>query len=235
MSVLIPIQLSLGDMNALDYVAKDQLASNGAPSKLIAMEGHWEDSSGYELIAWPSNKEQKNVWEVNIPYLGSVIAMKDFSGKSKIPGMLNVPKKERPWVFAVFYGFRIMFYGALVLLGTAVVGLVLRLRGKLFEAKKFAKWLLIASPLGILCVWGGWVTAEAGRQPYVIFGQLLTKDAVSHLSTGEVLYTFIAFLVIYLSLITAYIAYVARTVKAGPESIESLNAEIAGFEHGGEE
>jgi len=231
MAILIPIQMSIGDTVALNYVAKDQLSSNGLPSKLAAMEGHWEAGSSYIIVAWPSNKEEKNLFEIAVPHLGSVIAMKDFSGKSKILGMKQIPKAERPWVWAVFGGFRMMYYGAIALLATAFIGLVLRLRGKLFTSKKYMKWLLFISPAGFLAVWGGWITAEAGRQPWVVWGQLATKDAASHISTAEVMYTLSVFLIIYLTLITAYIMYIVRTTKKGPDSIADI-AKLLGHQDG---
>jgi cytochrome d ubiquinol oxidase subunit I len=226
LSILIPIQLGLGDTVASTYVYPDQIASTGAPSKLIAMEGHWHDDNGYLVAAWPDQKQQKNLFEINIPYLGSVIAGKDWTGKFKIPGMDRVPKDEQPYMWFTFLGFRMMFYSGVTLFITALIGLVKRRRGTLYSSPRYAKWLMWIAPLGIIAVWGGWITAETGRQPWVVWGQLRTADAVSSITTPEVVYTLISFIILYGVLLTAYVMYVIRTVKKGPESIESLQAEI---------
>jgi cytochrome d ubiquinol oxidase subunit I len=71
--------------------------------------------------------------------------------------------------------------------------------------------------VGIVAILGGWLTAEAGRQPWVVFGQLRTSDAVSNLAPGEVLFSIIGFSVLYLVMLVGYIAYVVRRVRIGPE------------------
>ncbi len=86
---------------------------------------------------------------------------------------------------AVFWGFRVMFLAALLMFGTVFYATILRLRRKLWTSRRFHRFLLWTTPVGILAILGGWATAETGRQPWVVFGQLRTADAVSHLAPGE--------------------------------------------------
>jgi cytochrome d ubiquinol oxidase subunit I len=117
----------------------------------------------------------------------------------------------------VFWGFRVMFYAALWMFGIVFYATILRFRGKLWTARRFHRFLRWAAPAGIIAILGGWVTAETGRQPWVVFGQLRTADAVSRLAPGEVLFSVVGFVLLYLVMLVAYIAYIVRAMRIGPE------------------
>jgi cytochrome d ubiquinol oxidase subunit I len=210
-AVLIPIQMYIGDDIVGTYVAKYQLP------KLEALEGNWTSTNtGYNVFEIPHQGAAKNTWQLTIPWLGSAIA-KDWSGDTPTPGLDLTPPALRPMVLTTFYGFRVMYYGALLMLAVAMVGLVLRLRGRLYSARWFHKLLVAMLPVGIFAIWGGWVLAETGRQPWIVYGKLLTAEAVSPLKTWQVLSTFSLFVLIYVSLLGIYAWYVARAVRKGPD------------------
>ena len=117
----------------------------------------------------------------------------------------------------VFWGFRVMFYGALLMFGTVFYATILRLRRRLWSAKRFHKWLIWMSPVGILAILGGWVTAETGRQPWIVYGYLRTSAAVSHLASGELVFSVLGFCLIYAVMLIAYVAYIVHTLRIGPE------------------
>ena len=71
--------------------------------------------------------------------------------------------------------------------------------------------------MGILTILGGWVTAETGRQPWVVFGQLRTSAAVSQLAPGEILFSVLGLSLLYLAMLVGYIAYIVRAMRIGPE------------------
>jgi cytochrome d ubiquinol oxidase subunit I len=210
-TVLLPAQLMVGDNVAGQYVAPDQFA------KLLAIEGNWQNgNTGWMIFDIPDQAAAKNIVSVSIPWMGSAIA-KDLSGKTATPGLDNIPKADRPDMAATFWGFRLMFFGSLFMFATIFIASILRMRKRLWESKRFHKYVLWTSPVGILTIIGGWVTAEAGRQPWIVFGQLRTADAVSKLAPGEILFSVIGFSAIYLALLVAYIVYIVHAVKAGPE------------------
>jgi cytochrome d ubiquinol oxidase subunit I len=134
-----------------------------------------------------------------------------------MPGLDLTPAADRPDMAATFWGFRVMFLAGVLMFGTAFAATVLRLRDRLWTAHRFHRFVLWSTPAGILAILGGWVTAEAGRQPWIVFGRLRTSDAVSHLAPGEVLFSMIGFSALYLVMLVAYIAYIIRTVHRGPE------------------
>jgi len=209
LAVAVPVQMFLGD-SAANYVAKYKLP------ELLAMEGHWDsNSNGENIIIVPKPSEERNAWQVTIPWLGSAIA-KDWSGKTDVPGLKTVPEAERPPLLPVFYGFHAMWVPTLLMMWAVVASIALRLRGRLFSARWFHKLLVWMTPIGFLGIWGGWVTAEAGRQPWIVYGKLLTAQAVSPLKPVPVLVSLILFIAIYLTLFGVFARYVVKTVREGP-------------------
>ena len=102
------------------------------------------------------------------------------------------------------------------MLAVAMIGIALRLRGRLHSARWFHRLVMVMVPSGIVATWAGWVLTETGRQPWLVYGKLLTADAVSPLKPAAVLTTLILFVLIYLALLGIYVWYVARVVRQGP-------------------
>jgi cytochrome d ubiquinol oxidase subunit I len=212
LGVIVPLQGFIGDSVAGNYVAKYKLP------ELEAMEGNWTSTnSGYNVFVIPDPGASKNLVQISIPWLGSVVGGKDFSGDSRTPGLDLTRKALRPSMLTTFYGFRAMYFGWLLMIAVAMVGVVLRLRGRLYDTRWFHKLLVGLVPIGMVAIWGGWVTAETGRQPWIVYGKLLTADAVSPLHTWPVVASFTVFVLIYLTLLGTYAWYVARVVREGPE------------------
>jgi len=82
--------------------------------------------------------------------------------------------------------------------------------------------------MGVLAIIGGWVLAETGRQPWIVYGKLVTADAVSPLHTWPVVGSLSLFTVVYGSLVGVYIYYVFRVVRQGPEGPEGAEEPDAG-------
>jgi cytochrome d ubiquinol oxidase subunit I len=209
LGVILPLQGYIGD-NVAAYVGKYKLP------QLEAMEGNWNSTNtGYNLLVIPNQGAAKNDWMVTVPWFGSAIG-KDWSGDSPLPGLKLTPKSLRPMMITTFYGFHAMYFGWLLMLAVAMLGVILRLRGRLYTTRWFHKLLVGLVPIGIVAIWGGWVVAETGRQPWIVYGQLSTAAAVSPLRPAEVLTSLSLFALIYLSLLGTYVWYVARVVREGP-------------------
>ena len=209
-AILVPLQIFVGDRTA-GAVLPHQL------SKLEALEGNWtSNNTGYLVFAIPDMQAERNIVQLNIPCFGSAINQ-DLSCNTTIPGLALTPRADRPNMTAVFWGFRTMFYASLFMFGTVFYATVLRFRRKLWTARRFHRFVRWMTPVGIVAILGGWVTAETGRQPWAVFGELRTADAVSHLSPGAVVFSVIGFSLLYLAMLVAYIAYIVRAVRTGPE------------------
>jgi cytochrome d ubiquinol oxidase subunit I len=209
LAVALPLQMFVGD-SAANYVAKYKTP------ELIAMEGNWNSTNtGENIIIVPRPAAERNSVQLTVPWMGSAIA-KDWSGKTRIPGMKTVPKALRPPLLPVFYGFHAMWVPTLLMMWAVLTSIALRLRGRLYTARWFHKLLVWMTPIGLLGIWGGWVTAETGRQPWIVYGKLLTAQAVSPLKPVPVLVSLVLFIAFYLTLLGVFARYVVRAVREGP-------------------
>src|SRR4029077_7594496 len=178
-----------------------------------AMEGNWDShNTGYNLLVIPNQGAAKNNWQVTVPWLGSAVN-KDYSGDTPFPGLKRTPKNLRPAMIPTFYGFHAMWFAWVLMISFAIVGLILRLTGRLYNTRSFHKLLVGVMPIGIIAIWGGGVVEETGRQPWIVYGKLLTAQAVSPLKPAAVLTSLIAFILIYLTLLGPYVWYVARVIR----------------------
>lgn len=185
------------------------------PAKLAAMESHWETSERAPIImfALPDEENEKNKIEIGkIPGLLSFLATHDFN--KSVKGLKDFPKDERPPVLITSLAFKLM-----VGLGTFFPLFTLLLwfkRNKLSENPNLLKLMIVSIPLPLVAIEAGWVLAEVGRQPWIVYGMMKTSDAVSPIAGSQVLFTLIGFVVVYALLgIAGYYAMIKHAVK-GP-------------------
>src|SRR5271170_1865621 len=213
-SVLIAGQVFIGDI-LYGTMLKYQ------PAKMQAAEGFWDKQSvspaPYLWVIIPDQKNQRNLFELGTPRLGSIWLTHSLDGR--VGGLKNTPPPDQPMMGWVFYGFRAMYVIAIGMFMLAAVSLWLRWRGKLFSTRWFLIALAAMTPSGIFATLGGWYTAEIGRQPYVIYGLLRTVDAVSPVPAGTLLSSLIAFIVIYSIFFTAFLVFVIRAIRRGPNEL----------------
>jgi cytochrome d ubiquinol oxidase subunit I len=212
-TILIPVQLWVGDTLAIKM-------SVYQPAKLQAMEGYWEDTptAPYLLFINPDPKNQRNNTQIGIPYLGSILVVHNLHGT--VPGLKRTPPKEQPNMAMTFYFSRIMILIGILMFFVALTSISLRFTGKLFTKRWFLKLSLWMTPAGVIATVAGWITSETGRQPYVIYGLLRTAETSSSLSNFQVIFSFGLFLIVYTVLLAAYIIFVCKIVKKGPETIQ---------------
>jgi cytochrome d ubiquinol oxidase subunit I len=209
LSILVPLQIYVGDSVAT-YVTKYKVP------QFEAMEGNWNSTNtGENFIVIPNQDAAKNELQVTLPWLGSAFG-KDWSGHTAVPGLKLTPKSLRPMMLPTFYSFRAMWWPTLLMIAVLLAGIALRLRGRLYSARWFHKLLVGLVPIGLVAIWAGWVLAETGRQPWLVYGQLPTAAAVSPLQPWSVLTSLIVFVLLYLALLGTYVWFVVRTVREGP-------------------
>jgi cytochrome d ubiquinol oxidase subunit I len=122
-------------------------------------------------------------------------------------------------VLIPFLTFRLMVGMALIMLAVSWFGLWLRWRGRLETTRWFLWVAFLAFPTGFVGVLAGWFTAEVGRQPWVVYGLLRTKDAVTpSLATADVLASLLAYIVVYTLVYSFGFYYVYRLLRDGPTS-----------------
>lgn len=211
--VIVPTQIFVGDVVGLKV-------EEYQPLKTAAIEAVWETQKGAPLVlfAIPSQKEQRNLYAIEIPRLASLLNTHEWDGE--LVGLKTVSPEDQPDVASVFFTFRIMVGIGLLLLLTAISALFLRGRKKLYEANWFHRWCLWIAPLGFVASIAGWLTAEIGRQPWVVYNLLRTRDAVSAIGMEEVIISFILLILAYFIVFGFYLVYLFKTIKIGPEAID---------------
>lgn len=197
-----------GDLHAV-HVTKTQ------PAKLAAMESHWETQAQAPIVlfAVPDEANETNRIEIGrLPGVLSFLGYHDFN--ATVTGLRDIPRDERPPVLPTFISFRTM-----VALGTlfpllTIVGIFLRKR--LLESRWYLWTMLLAIPLPYLAMEMGWVLAEVGRQPWIVYGLLRTGDAASPVAAAQVMTTLAGFILVYGLLGIAGFYLIANYAQKGP-------------------
>lgn len=211
--VLSISQVVLGDLVGI-MVLEHQ------PVKTAAMEGNWKTQKGAPLIlfAWPDEALEKNHYEVKIPKLASLINTHSWDGE--LPGLDIVPPSERPPVLPVFFTFRIMVGIGFLFVLLSSLGMLAIRKQRLVRHPWLMKAFIGAIPLGLVATTCGWYTSEVGRQPWVIYGLMKTKDAVSPLLPSEVAFSLTLIFILYMGFFFTYLLFIIKVVKKGPGSTE---------------
>ena len=219
---VIPLQIVLGDVHGLNTLEHQ-------PVKIAAMEGLWETQprAPAVLFALPDEHAERNHYEIAIPGLASIYLKHDVDGV--VPGLKSVAAGDRPPVLPVFFAFRIMVGIGVLMLLVAVWGGWLRWRGRLFDTPGFLRTCVLMMPAGFVAVIAGWTVTEVGRQPWVIYGLLRTRDAVSPSLTGlDVVLSLSAYALVYAIVFGAGLYYMVQLARRGPpEHVDARDARMS--------
>jgi len=201
----------IGDINGV-IVAEKQ------PAKLAAMESLWETTTRAPvyLFALPDEKNEKNKIEIGaMPGMLSFLVRHDIN--AEVRGLKDFPKDERPPVLITSFAFKGMIgLGCYFILAT-VFGWWKRKR--LIDNPKYLKLMLLSIPLPYVACELGWIVAEVGRQPWIVYGLMKTSDAVSPIAVSQVLTTLIAFILVYGLLGVTGFYLIAKNALKGPELV----------------
>jgi cytochrome d ubiquinol oxidase subunit I len=218
-ALLIPVQILVGDQHGLNTLEHQ-------PAKIAAIEGVWETERGAPLMlfALPDAKHRRNDYAVGVPRVASFILTHHFNGE--IRGLAEFP--EHPPVLPVFWAFRVMVGMGLLMLAVSWLAAFQLRRGdpgpralRLLMAMTFAGWVATLA---------GWWVTEIGRQPWLVTGLLLTRDAASAQPAPILGISLAMYLSIYAFLIVSYVGvlfHLARkrkSVDAEPELGQELPA-----------
>jgi cytochrome d ubiquinol oxidase subunit I len=212
LALLVPLQVYLGDRHGLNSVEYQ-------PAKIAAVEANWETRAHMPLLlfAWPDEARETNRVEIAIPELGSLILKHERDGVVK--GLKDFPREDRPPVALPFFSFRAMVGIGGIMLAVVVCALVLWRRGRLHNTKWFQTACIACMPLGFVAVIAGWITTEVGRQPWVVYGLMRTRDAVSPSLTGsDVAISLVVYLLAYCLIFGAGLAFMIRLMRPGPDA-----------------
>ncbi len=198
-AILQPIS---GDISA-KRLAKYQ------PIKLAAMEGQWETERGAPLRIGgiPDEDAEETRYALEIPKALSFLA--NFDPNSEIMGLKDVPKENRPPVVIVHFAFQIMVACGIVMIIAGILGGWLAWKKKGLPTQTwYLRFVTICSPLGFIAIEAGWTVTEVGRQPWIIYNIMKTKDAVT--SMPNLIIPFIGFTILYIFLSVVVVILLRR-------------------------
>ena len=211
--ILLVLQLVSADSTARG-VAVNQ------PAKLAAMEGIYKTTPRTPLTAvgYVDTKEERVVG-IEVPALLSFLVHRNF--ETPVTGLDAFPRDEWPNVQIVFQSYHAMIAAWGLMMMLTSLGLFFFWRKSLDRSKWTLRGLTLSILLPYLANQTGWVTAEAGRQPWVVYGILRTVDGVSpSINANQVVGSIIMFICMYLLLFALFIFLLDRKIRTGPRDIE---------------
>ncbi len=190
------------------------------PAKLAAMETLWETTTRAPLylFTWPSEKDERNLIEIGgIPGMLSLLARKNID--AEVRGLKDFPRDERPPVLLTAYSFKGMVILGMYFILITFIGFFLK--DRLTESPLFLKLMIVSIPLPYIANQLGWIVAEVGRQPWIVYGLMKTSDAVSPITASQVGISLTAFILVYGALGAIGFYLITKIAVKGPEPLQS--------------
>ncbi len=217
-AIVLVLQLISADSTAKG-VARNQ------PAKLAAMEGVYKTQSEAPLtiLGWV-DQEKQTVKGIRIPGLLSFLT--HGNAKQPVEGLEQIDKKDWPPVQIVFQTYHLMIWmwGLMVLV--TIAGIWAYRKGTLARSKGILWAMIFSVGFPQIANQVGWMTAEIGRQPWIVYGLLRTHEGVSSsIVASQVLRSIIMFIIIYLLLLFLFLYLLDHKIKQGPDTAESPRLE----------
>jgi cytochrome d ubiquinol oxidase subunit I len=195
-----------------------KLVAEHQRATLAAMEGKFESSARAELaiIGQPNVDERRLENPVVVPSALSFLAYGSFG--ATVTGLDDIPRADWPDnVELLYYAYHIMVGLGTLLIAIMLASVALLRRGRLFACRPMLWVLMLAFPLPYIATTAGWMTAELGRQPWLVYGVLRTADGTSaNVGAGDVVFTTVGFMGLYLLVGVLFLLLVARQIARGP-------------------
>ena len=193
--------------------------ANTQPEKFAALEGLYTTQSEAPLALFgiPSNNPPELRAKIEIPYLLSWMTFGDIH--ATVRGISEFPPQDIPPLWLTFMSFHAMVaLGMFFILLTGYATFLLW-KKKLWEKKWLLRVFIWSLPLPLVACELGWIAAEVGRRPWIVYKLLRTAEAHSaNVPAGDILFSIILFSAIYMLLGILYIFILVREVKHGPQS-----------------
>jgi cytochrome d ubiquinol oxidase subunit I len=188
------------------------------PATLAAMEGLFETVEGAPLaiVGQPDVDNRKLDNPLLIPRMLSFLTYQRWMAEVK--GLDSFPPEQWPDnIPLLYYSYHIMVGLGTIFIAVMVVSVWKLWRGRLFESRRWLWIIMLMLPFPYIANTAGWITAEAGRQPWVIYGLMRTAEGASmQVSAGNVMFTLIGFMGMYTVLGILFLFLVRREIEHGP-------------------
>jgi cytochrome d ubiquinol oxidase subunit I len=188
------------------------------PAALAAMEGRFESGPRAEitLIGQPNVHERKLDNPIRLPGVLSFLAYGHFG--AEVRGLDEFPARDWPTnIELLYYVFHVMVGLGTIMLAVMALAALQAWRGRLHQTRPLLWILMLAFPFPYVANAAGWLSAELGRQPWLIYGMLRTAEGSSpSVHSGDALFTLIGFAGIYVVIGMTYLFLIAREIAHGP-------------------
>ncbi|HEY3382230.1 MAG TPA: cytochrome ubiquinol oxidase subunit I [Vicinamibacterales bacterium] len=187
------------------------------PVKMAAMEGLFRTQEGapMAIIGMPDTERRDLMDPILVPRMLSYLAYGDF--RARVVGLDDYPRDQQPPVELVYYSYHIMLGLGTIFIAVMSLSAFLLWRGTLFRSRWMLWVLMLAMPFPYIANQAGWIVAEVGRQPWVVWGLQRTEDATStNVTGGMTWFTLLGFMGLYALIGLLYLFVAARIVEAGP-------------------
>jgi cytochrome d ubiquinol oxidase subunit I len=208
------------------------LIAQNQPVTLAAMEGLFESQSGAPLaiLGQPDVEKRRLDNPLEIPRMLSFLTYQEWG--AHIKGLEGFPHDLWPdRVSLLYYSYHVMVGLGTIFIAVMLMAALLLWRGTLFESRWMLWLLMLSVPLPYIANTAGWMTAEFGRQPWLIYGLLRTAHGASpRLSAGNVWFTLIGFMGMYAMLSILFLFLMGREIEMGPEGHDPHDGDAAAHE-----
>lgn len=188
------------------------------PEKFAAIEGLYSRSPGHAplvMFALPFDHPPTLKAKFEVPGLLSWLAFGDM--RTPIKGLEDFPATDRPPLWLTFVSFHNMVILGVYFILAMMYGNWRLWKGDLWDCRKFLRALVWSIPLPLIACQLGWMAAEVGRQPWIVYHMMRTADAYSpNLVPGELIFSLIMFTLLYVALGSLYLYLVIGKVRHGP-------------------
>ena len=196
-----------------------KLVAKYQPAALAGMEGVFKGERGAALVLMgqPDVAGRKLENPLVVPRALSFLAYGSFG--STVQGLEDFPPDQRPDnVEILYYAYHIMVGLGTLLFALLALAAVQLWRGKLAQTRTLLWALMLAMPFPYIATTAGWMTAEIGRQPWLIYGLLRTAEGTSpKVTAGDTVFTLLGFCGLYVLISIAFLFLVGREIAHGPE------------------
>lgn len=198
------------------------------PEKLAAMEAHYEAYAPADLylFGWVNESQQRVNFGVRIPGMLSYLVYGD--SEKPLKGLDAFDKNDIPPVNIVFQSYHLMVAIGFILIALSITGIIIVWKKTLF-GKKWLMWIFVFSVLGPqVANQVGWITAEVGRQPWIVYRLLRTSEALSKaVESSQIVFSLVLFGIIYLLLFVLFIYLLNDKIRHGPEEPDQADVLIS--------
>jgi cytochrome bd ubiquinol oxidase subunit I len=198
-----------------------EIVAQYQPTKLAAIEGHFDASAPAAMYVFGWVDADKGVTHgLKIPGMLSWLVTSDST--APIKGLNAFPKEDQPPVNATFQAYHIMIIFGVALIAISIVGIFGWWRGWLWTWRPFLWVLVVAVLLPQMANQMGWMTAEVGRQPWIVWGLMRTSEGVSAaVNLGSIMVSLVLFSLVYLMLLGVFLFMLNHKIHSGPEDVHS--------------